>query len=242
VIINDPELAELIKGASMEVSEFPNYINEIKRLKEKYRDKITVRISTEVNFATPGRALSRQKKALEPFMDDFDYLLGAIHDIKWHESPIIIIDPRQGSDALKKYGLEKINLEYLNKLRLLVDTGFFDIIAHFDNQRVLFSPNTPNYSERVWDKLLELLETIKNRGMAIEINTSGTLKGIESQFPSDNIVKEIIQRDIPILLSSDAHTPKYIGYMFEEFMEKAKKWGLTHLCFYENREQNLVKI
>ena len=241
-ILDDPQFKEIIKSTSMEVIEFPDYIKEIKRLKEKYRNKLKIRISTEVNFATPGRALTRQKKVLEPFMDDYDYLLGAIHEIKWHESPIIIMDPRQGSDALKTYGIEKINLEYINKLRKLVDTDFFDVIAHFDNQRILFRPNMPNYSKKSWDKLLELLDKIKNKGMAIEINTSGNLKGIGSQFPSNKIVKEIIQRDIPIMLGSDAHRPGYIGYRFEEFIEKAKKWGLSHLCIYEKREQNLVKI
>ena len=78
--------------------------------------------------------------------------------------------------------------------------------------------------------------------MAIEINTSGTLKKISSQFPSDEIVKEIIQRDIPLLLGSDAHRLKNIGYKFEEFLEKAKKWGLSHICTYEKREQSLIKI
>jgi len=241
-IIDDPQFQKIIKKASMDVKEFPNYIEDIKRVKEKYRDKISVRISTEVNFATPGRALTRQKKILEPFMDDFDYLLGAIHDIKWHDSPVIIMDPREGSEALKKYGIEKINLEYINKLIKLVETNFFDVIAHFDNNRILMRPNKPHYSENTWQKLLDLLDKIKNKGMAIEINTSGTLKGIGSQFPADEIVIEIIKRDIPLLLGSDAHRPKNIGYSFEEFIEKAKKWGLSHLCIYENREQILAKI
>ncbi|MHA2280596.1 MAG: histidinol-phosphatase [Promethearchaeota archaeon] len=241
-IIDDPQFTEIIKRASMEVKEFPNYIKEIKYLKEKYKNKIKIRISTEINFATPGRPLTNQKKILKPFMDDYDYLLGAIHDIKWHESPIIIIDPREGSEALKKYGNEKITLEYINKLMKLVNTDYFDVIAHFDNYRVLFRPNTPIYSQNTWQKLLDLLDIIKNKGMAIEINTSGTLKEIGSQFPSDEIVKEIIQRDIPIMLGSDAHRPEYIGYLFEEFIEKAEKWGLSHICIYENRELSLVKI
>jgi histidinol-phosphatase (PHP family) len=241
-ILDDPRFTELIKSASMEVKEFSTYINEIKSLREKYKDKIKVLISTEVNFATPGDALTRQKQVLEPFMDDYDYLLGAIHDIKWHDSPIIIMDPRQDSKALKKYGFDKINLEYINKLIKLVDTNFFDVIAHFDNQRVLMRPNKPQYSERTWQKLLDLLDKIKNKDMAIEINTSGTLKGIDSQFPDDEIIKEIIRRDIPLMLGSDAHSPEYIGYMFEEFLEKAKKWNLSHLCTYEKREQRLIKI
>ncbi len=169
-----------------------------------------------------------------------DYIMGAIHDIKWHESPVILI--HEGSNSLREYGEDKIILEYVNKLIKLVDTNFFDVIAHFDSYRIMFPPNNPKYSQYVWQKLLNLLDKIKNKGMAIEINTSGTLKGIGSQFPDDKIVKEIIQRDIPIMLSSDAHVPKNIGYMFDEFIEKAKKWGLSHLCTYKKREQTLVKI
>ncbi|MHA1985023.1 MAG: histidinol-phosphatase [Promethearchaeota archaeon] len=241
-IIDDPQLNDIIKRASMEVKEFPNYVKEINRLKKKYENKIKILLSTEINFATPGRALTRQRKVLEPFIDDYDYLLGAIHDIKWHESPVILMDPRESSEALKKYGSEKIILEYIQKLVKLVDTDYFDVIAHFDNHRVLFRPNTPQYSENTWQKLLDLLNRIKNKGMAIEINTSGVLKGIDSQFPSDEIVKEIIQLDIPMILGSDAHSPEYVGYMFEEFIKKAKKWGLSHICRYEHREQTLVKI
>ena len=128
-IIDDPQLNDIIKRASMAVKEFTNYISEIKHLKEKYRNEIKVRISTEINFATPDRALSRQKEILRPFMNDFDYLLGAIHDVKWHDSPVIILDPRESSEALKTYGMEKINSEYVNKLHKLVETEFFDVIA-----------------------------------------------------------------------------------------------------------------
>ncbi|MHA1730087.1 MAG: histidinol-phosphatase [Promethearchaeota archaeon] len=241
-LTDDPQFLELIKRVSMPVDDFPNYIEEIKRLRLKYKDKIKIKISTEVGFATPGKALSRQKKVLEPFLDDYDYLLAGIHEIKSHESPIIVLDPRKGSEVLKEYGEEKIHSIYFDKLEKLVDTDYFDVIAHFDNNRLLFIPNKPNYSENVWEKILSLLDKIKNKGMAVEINTSGILKGVNSQFPEDEIIKQLIQRDIPITLGSDAHRPKNIGYKFNEIMIKAKKWGLTHLCSYEKREQRLIKI
>ncbi len=238
----DPKLIETLKIASMEVEEFPKYIKEIKGLKEKYKNKIDIRISTEVAFYTPGRALSLQKEVLEPFIDDIDYILGGIHDVKWHESPVIILDPSLASEIFGKYGEDKIILEYLNKLIKLVDTTFFDVIAHFDYYRMMYRPNNPIYSQNIWLKLLDLLDKIKNKGMAIEINTSATRKSLSNQFPDDEIIKEIIQRKIPLLLGSDAHKPEDVGYMFEETFEKAKKFGLTHLCIYEKREQKLVKI
>ena len=89
---------------------------------------------------------------------------------------------------------------------------------------------------------MDILDKIKDKGMAIEINTSGILKGLGSQHPDDELIKEMIQRDIPLLLSSDAHRPHYVGYMFEEVIKKARKFGLSHLCSYENRVQKLVKI
>jgi histidinol-phosphatase (PHP family) len=239
-VIDDPEILELLKKASMDVEEFPRYIKEIKGLKEKYKNKINIRLSTEVTFYTPGRALSRQKEVLKPFIDDMDYLIGAIHDIKWHESPVIPI--YEGSNVLREYGENKIILEYVNKLSRLVDTNFFDVIAHFDFYRILIPPNNPKYSQYIWQKLLDLLDKIKNKDMAVEINTSGFLKGIGSQHPDDEIIKEMIQRDIPLLLGSDAHRPDHVGYMFEEIIEIARKFGLSHLCTYEKREQKLVKI
>ena len=238
----DPKLIETLKIASMEVEEFPRYIKEIKGLKEKYKNKIDISTSTEIAFYTPGRALSLQKEVLEPFMDDIDYILGGIHDVKWHESPEILLDPSLASEIFGKYGEDKIILEYLNKLIKLVDTTFFDVIAHFDYYRMMYRPNNPIYSQNIWQKLLDLLDKIKNKGMAIEINTSATRKSLSNQFPDDEIIKEIIQRKIPLLLGSDAHKPEDVGYMFEETLEKAKKWGLTHLCIYEKREQKLVKI
>ena len=241
-VFDDPQITKLFKKASMEVEGFPKYIKEIKGLKEKYKDKISVRISTEVSFYTPGKALSRQKEVLKPFIDDMDYIIGAVHNIKWHESPVIFMNPNEGSNILREYGEDKIILEYVNKLIKLVDTNFFDVIAHFDFYRILFPPNNPKYSQYVWQKLLNLLDKIKNKGMAIEINTSGFLKEIGSQYPDDEIIKEIIQRDIPLLTGSDAHRPDYVGYMFEEIIAKARKLGLSHLCIYENREQQLVKI
>ncbi|MHA1991680.1 MAG: histidinol-phosphatase [Candidatus Hodarchaeales archaeon] len=238
----DPKLKETLKIASMEVEEFPRYIKEIKELEEKYKNKIDISISTEIGFYTPGGALSLQKKVLKPFMDDIDYIIGGIHDVKWHESPEILLDPNLASEIFRKYGKDKIILEYLNKLIKLVDTTFFDVIAHFDYYRMMYRPNNPIYSQNLWQKLLDLLDKIKNKGMAIEINTSATRKSLRNQFPDDHIIKEIIQRKIPLLLGSDAHKPEEVGYMFEETLEKAKKWGLTHLCTYEKREQKLVKF
>ena len=78
--------------------------------------------------------------------------------------------------------------------------------------------------------------------MAIEINTSGIWKGAGELFPSDDIIKEIITRNIPITLGSDAHKPKQVAYKFKETTEKLKRMGLTHFCTFSKRVKSFVEI
>ncbi|MCP4753221.1 MAG: histidinol-phosphatase [Proteobacteria bacterium] len=241
-VADEGKYAELIKTISMTVEDFPGYIQEIKDLREKYRGRIAVKISTEVGFVTSGKHLDRQKKLLDPFMDDFDYLLCGVHELKFDGLPIVHLTRGIDPDTLKAHGEDRIHLEYTKKMRAMVETGYFDIVTHLDIHRMLWLPNEPTYSETAWRQFMELLDRIKSKGMAVEINTSGTLKGARSQFPSDDIVKELIRREIPLSLSSDAHRPENIAYQFEEFIEKAKSWGLTHLCAYEKRKQRLIPI
>ena len=241
-IADEEKYADLIKTISMKVADFPDYIQEIKDLREKYKGEIRVKISTEVGFVTSGIHLDQQKKILEPFMDDFDYLLCGVHELKFDGLPIVPLSLRIDPNTLKIHGEDKIHHEYIKKMKSMVETGYFDICTHLDNHKLLWLPEEPTYSETAWQEMMELLDLIKAKGMAVEINTSGTWKGAHSQYPSDNIVKEMIQREIPLTLSSDAHRPENIGYEFEEFIKKAKPWGLTHLCAFEKREQRLIPI
>jgi len=238
---NDPKYTETFKTISMTTEEFPNYIDEIKAMRDKYRGRIQVKISTEVAFVTSGIHLDKQMSVLEPFMDDFDYLLCGVHELKFDGLPIIPFFPPD-PELLGAHGEDKIHLEYIKKMRSMVETGLFDVVTHLDNHKSLWRPNEPVYAEPVWNELISLLDLIKSKGMAVEINTSGLRKGNLSQFPNDDIARELIQRDIPLVLSSDAHRPEDVGQQFREYTEKAKSWGLTHLCSYEKRQQRLIPI
>jgi len=175
-------------------------------------------------------------------MDDFDYLLCGIHDLRFDGLPAVYFVPERGAELLEAHGEEKIHREYLKKMRSIIETGYFDILTHFDNQRLLWLPDEPAYPPDIWCELLDLLDLVKAQGMAVEINTMGTRKKCNSQFPCDDIVRELIKREIPLTLCSDAHKPGDIAYEFEDFLGKARPWGLTHLCSYENRKQRLVPV
>ncbi len=240
---DDPHVSKLPKHyLGIPPEGFGDYIDEVKKLRGQYKEKIEVKIGTEVAFHESGPHLERQKEILLSYSDDIDYLLCGIHDLKIDGYDPVLFEPKKGPEILKQHGQEKIHAAYFKKMRSIVETGFFDIITHFDNHKLLSLPEEPQYPEDIWREVMDLLDRIKTTDMAVEINTMGTRKKCKSQFPADRIVKELIKRDIPLTLSSDAHQPEHVGYEFEEFLAKAKPWGLTHLCSYEKRTRRLVPV
>jgi histidinol-phosphatase (PHP family) len=233
---------EKYKNFSMLLKDFPGYLREIETLKEKFKKKILIRTSTEISFSSL-EAFKIQEQALKPFIDKMDYIIGGIHTIHWEGVDSWSFNiPHQSTPILEKYGANKINLEYYNILKEMVKSDFIDIVAHFDNFKYMYRPNEPEYSDEVRQTIFDIMDTIEKTEKVVEINTSGILKGLSNHFPSDFIVKELIQRKIPLTLGSDAHKPEQVGFMFDNFINKAKKWNLTHLYLFNKRELQPVRI
>lgn len=224
---------------AMSLEDFHTYMDEIKRLRVKYKDQITVKISSEVDFFQS--AFNGYKNILKPFMEDFDYIIGSIHAVPFPgTSDAIPIDEAQAVPIITEMGIDKIYLEYYNSLLKMVRSGFFQIIGHFDiPKKYGLFPQDP---DRIWQKVLQILDHIENNGMAVEINTSGFHRKINQQYPNEEIIKELMQRRIPITLGSDAHRPQDVGFKFEDIIAKFKKLGLSSLCQFNKREKILVPL
>ncbi|UCG04168.1 MAG: histidinol-phosphatase HisJ [Candidatus Heimdallarchaeota archaeon] len=222
---------------AMTLNDFPNYIDEIKRLKLKY-NQIQIRISSEVDYFP--EVFDGYKKLLTPYLDDFDYIIGSIHAIPWKNHDAIPVDELQAVPLIRELGVDQFYLEYYNNLLRMVKTNFYDVVGHLDLPKKYGL--VPYDTDRIWQKVLQLLDQIESNDLTVEINTSGLKKRIKQEYPSEDIIKELITRKIPITLGSDAHSPQAIGFRFEELITKTKKWGLTEICQYSKRERSLVPL
>ncbi|MFX1283175.1 MAG: histidinol-phosphatase HisJ [Promethearchaeota archaeon] len=223
---------------AMPLNEFPNYINEIKRLQVKYISQIKVKIASEVDFFP--MAFNSYKRIIKPYLDDFDYIIGSVHAVPWQGIDAIPIDEVQAIPMIKELGVDRVYLKYYDTLMKMIKTNFYQIVGHFDLPKKygLF----PQDSDKIWQKVLQVVDQIEKSGMVVEINTSGLYKKAKQTYPSPNIIKELIQRRIPITLGSDAHSPQYVGFKFKEILVKVKKWGLSSLCQFSNYENNLIPL
>ena len=52
----------------------------------------------------------------------------------------------------------------------------------------------------------------------------------------------ILEENIDITFSSDAHSPEQVGFMLKETVEEIKKLGFSKAVYFEKRKKIKVKI
>ncbi|MBQ9092093.1 MAG: histidinol-phosphatase, partial [Anaerotignum sp.] len=70
------------------------------------------------------------------------------------------------------------------------------------------------------------MDALVETGKPFEINTGGMYRGFRTDaYPSIQLLKDLKERKGEILLSSDSHDGKSIGFQFETVAKAAKEIG-----------------
>ena len=208
----------------MSFEEMEKYEQKIISISQKY-DNIKVLLGYEVDF-TPEvdkRVLNR----------NVDYLIGSVHFLdNWGFDNPELIKEWQNRDV------EDIYKEYFYLIEQMAKSRMFDIVGHLDLIKVFgYKPKTP-----IKDLAKNAIKEIKKASMAIEINTSGLRKPVKEIYPSFELLEMVLEENIDITFSSDAHSPEQVGYMLKETVEEIKKLGFNEAIYFEKRKKHKVKI
>jgi len=218
---------EFDKEYRMSFEDMKNYENEIKSLKEKYKDKINILLGYEVDF-TPKKYLD--KRVLNA---DVDYLIGSVHFLdNWgFDNPEFIKE-------WERRDVDDVYKEYFNYIKEMADSKLFQIVGHIDLVKVFgHKPKKP-----IKDIAKDAIKAIKKAGMAVEINTAGLRKPVKELYPSDEILEMLVEENIDLTLSSDAHSPFQVGFGYEKALEKLKKFGVNELVYFEKKAKRKINI
>lgn len=193
-------------------------------------DGVAVRLGIEVDYLpeTLGETIRRIEGL------PLDYRIGSVHFIDGF--------PVDGDATLwQPLTQDQVNglwQEYYRRVRDMALSRQFDIVAHFDLPKKFGARPTVDLTTEI----REALDAVKEADMALELNTSGLYKPAREMYPAFEILLEARSREIPLLITADAHTTEHLTRGFEEAASMAREAGYTHLARFRRRARTLLPL
>ncbi len=223
---------------SLKEEKVEDYIRETERLKEKYGDLIDLYRALEMDYI-PG------------FSDDFDawrkkakldYAIGSVHMVHpENDSELWFIDgPDRGKydDGLQKIfggNIKKAVKAYYYQVNQMIENQPFEIVGHVDKIK-MHNQNRYFTEDEHWYRSLieETLHLIREKNLIVEVNTRGLYKKRSDRlFPDDYALQRILELDIPVLISSDAHKPDELNLLFETTKKRLLEMGFGTVSYFD---------
>lgn len=219
----------LYPDITMAKSELQAYVQEVRRLQAKYAGKIDVLLGIEADYLKGHTDAYRQALAQIPF----DYIIGSVH---FFEGDSIFNEKRWDGLA----DAEKIQLKdtYYQTIQAAVQTGMFDIVGHLDAMKA----NYPAFSAIQTTELDRTLQVIGEKGLPMEVNTSGKTKKVGGWYPSQDILERALFYHVDITFGSDAHIPDRVGDDFALVEEKLREVGYQAWCYVKQKKKMYVPL
>ncbi len=199
------------------------YINEIKNLKEKYKNQIQIYLGVEEDAFNP---LNR---------NDFDYIIGSCH-YGFCNNNYYPIDSNYDyfKKCLEAFGNDHLTFAesyYSNFCEYIANRkpdiiGHFDLITKFDElDESLFLQNQ-KYTEIAEKYILKAIQS----SCIFEINTGAIARGLRTTvYPFENLLHILRKENAPIILSSDSHSIDTLDFRFVETKKYLKDIGFNKI-------------
>ncbi len=216
-----PDETEAGLSAEFLQQRFADYFRLGRQLQKKYADRIEILLAFEIEFY-PGavehvRALVRRYQP--------DYLVGSLHHVG---STGIDYNLAHYQQALEKAGsINQLYCDYFDAQFEMLQTFCPAVVAHFDLIRIydrdyLRTLNVPEVKTRVERNL----DFIADNNLILDFNLRGFDKALE-QYPSLNIVKLALSKNIALVPGDDSHGISSVGRNYDQGLTVLKNLGAS---------------
>lgn len=183
------------------------HIKNIRQVAKNY--PIKTYIGFEVDFFTYEGWLDSFQNMIKNL--DIDYLISGNHYITLDE-----IDEVCSVRRIREYGFDEQTVNhYISKhfkdMVKAINSGIFDFIAHLDFIR--YGNICGEHCFKA--ERLEVIKALQTTNTAFELSTKG-LNSLGDFYPANWMLQELHQRNVPIIISDDAHRSIDIAQHFEK--------------------------
>jgi histidinol-phosphatase (PHP family) len=215
---------------SMKPNRFADYLLEIDKAKSLF-PSIEIYKGLEVDYI-PGKRKSAD------FAADLDYTIGSIHFVdEFSDGKGWEID---GTHNLFLNGLSRIFnndirqavTRYFDLTREMLLVSPSDIVGHMDKIKIQNIGESFFKESDQWYivEIEKTLDAIEASDAIVEVNTRGVYQQkCDVVYPSPWILTKILERDIPVTLSSDAHHSKDLTNYFSQAAQQLLAIGFRKI-------------
>jgi len=169
---------------------------------------------------------------------DWDFTVGSVHWLPGRSGGWWGFDMVNQAEEWLGRSIAAVYAEYFGLLADAASTGFFDILAHPDVVKV--------FGHRPEDDLAPLysraVEAIAASDACAEISTAGWRKPVEELYPSPSLLAAFRAKNIPIVISSDAHLAEHVGYEFDQAEKIVRDVGYRSRSTFTRRRRSEVAL
>jgi histidinol-phosphatase (PHP family) len=204
----------------------------IDRLRDKNPDvDILIGIELDNDPITSQRGL----RWVEANWDRLDLVLGSVHYFSGEEK---MFDGTDQARQIEQRGAKRAFSEYVEQLTSLLRRGHFDCLSHLDLVKIhgLFPESYDPAA--IFEPLLQL---IRQNNLAIEINTAGWRKKVGEQYPTVAILRRAVTLEIPITISSDAHSYAQVAEDYGRLEQLLQAEGIDRITRFSRHRRREVK-
>ncbi len=224
-------------GWTMDPERLTSYVAEIRKLQQRYHDRIRVLLSAEIDFIPNENVVRYQEESLFP--QGFDYFVGSVHFLGERNPPRSYDDDEEGFALIlrEEYGgdMSAMAADYYRRMQGVLTIPGVRIVGHLDRIKRWNADHAYFTGEESWyrEAVEETLRAIAASGHIVELNTSAWRRGFDEPYPSVAILGRIRDLGIPVTVNSDAHTPAEVDADFDRAAALLSELGIQPVSLFE---------
>lgn len=209
--------------SAMRLEDLAAYLTEGKRLKEKYQDKLSIRIGFEVDY------IEGYHQEIRHFLDqqqtEIDDAILSVHMLKAPDGSYVCLDysAEEFERIIHLFGsVDAVYQSYYRTLSLAIKSdlgrakpnriGHLNLIEKFSKK----FPATQSFASKI-DSILAL---IKQHAYTLDLNTAGLYKPDYQQlYPNTAILQKAMALGIDLVPGSDSHTADAVARGFDKIAD-----------------------
>lgn len=206
-----------------------DYIADVRRVKEKYADKIDILCGIELD-----------SDYSDVNLEEFDYIIASVHQLHGKDNIYSVdLSPDELTECVNAVfggSWNKMADTYFKNLAEFVISGDFDVVGHFDlitkfnGKTPLFDENNEEYRASAINEIDKILESKPD--ILFEVNTGAMYrKGNTKPYPAEFIMKHIAERGGLITITSDSHCCESLDFAFDKMAEYCRKCGFSEAYY-----------